>query len=457
MLQPSPLTLPRITRLPVRRKDEWLAVAVAALLFGFYAVFSVRRHRLLLTSGYDLGIFEQEVRSYAHGGLPVSDLKGPGFPLLGDHFSPVTATIAPFYRMFPSPVTLLVAQAFLFALAAVPIVRFGLRRLGPAAAVVVGLAFGLSWGVADAVGFDFHEIAFAVPLLSASAVAFAEHRLRAALCWALPLVLVKEDLGLTVALIGLLVARRGARVAGVRTAVFGIAATATEMLYLIPHFNPAHRNDYLPFLHGTPAFHPHFPLGRVIGIATLVALLAPTAFLAVRSTVVLFALPTLLWRFAAANPAYWVMRFHYNAVLMPILFVAFVDALHTRPHRRRYLVVGAAVTLCLLPLHPFGSAAELVRTPSAVAAERRLLDGIPARTTVAASNWIAPQLTARDQVSLFTPDTLGSVRPRYIVVDLARSFPLSVQRQRDLAERALRDGYQRVDAAGDVVLLERSP
>ena len=75
------------------------------------------------TRSWDLGIFEQVVRAYAHLQAPIADLKGPGTNILGDHFSPVTALLAPFYRLFPTPVTLLVAQAALFALAAVPVTR----------------------------------------------------------------------------------------------------------------------------------------------------------------------------------------------------------------------------------------------------------------------------------------------------------------------------------------------
>ena len=54
------------------------------------------------------------------------------------------------------------------------------------------------------VNFDFHEIAFAVPLLAFSLSALVRGRARATMWWALPLVLVKEDQGFTVAAIGAL-------------------------------------------------------------------------------------------------------------------------------------------------------------------------------------------------------------------------------------------------------------
>ena len=67
---------------------------------------------------------------------------------------------------------------------------------------MIGAAYGLSWGLQQMIDFDFHEIAFAVPLLACSLSALLRGRTRAAVLWALPLVFVKEDQGFTVAAIG---------------------------------------------------------------------------------------------------------------------------------------------------------------------------------------------------------------------------------------------------------------
>ena len=69
--------------------------ALALVFFLLYAALSVSRQLQLRTTGYDLGIFEQAVRGYAHLGPPVAELKGPGFVLLTDHFHPILAVLAP--------------------------------------------------------------------------------------------------------------------------------------------------------------------------------------------------------------------------------------------------------------------------------------------------------------------------------------------------------------------------
>ena len=88
-------------------------------------------------SSYDLVIFDQAIRSYSHFHLGISIIKGvhngfgPHFSVLGDHFSPILATLAPLYWIYDGPQTLLIAQAVLFALAIPPAVdvhEAGIRR-----------------------------------------------------------------------------------------------------------------------------------------------------------------------------------------------------------------------------------------------------------------------------------------------------------------------------------------
>src|SRR5690348_1500913 len=121
------------------------------------------------------------------------------------------------------------------------------------------------------VTFDFHEIAFAIPLLAFSLSALVRRRLRPAVLWALPLVFVKEDQGFTIAAIGLvmagmgLVSMRANRDAvpdgggalppldaepgawirgGAFMTVWGLAWSALAIAVIIPHFNPTHHYPY---------------------------------------------------------------------------------------------------------------------------------------------------------------------------------------------------------------------
>src|SRR5579859_3212250 len=120
-----------------RRAGVWALTAGAAMVYCLQALLDYRR---FLTSTFDLVIFDQGVRGYAHFHAPVSiargiaDGEGAHFPLLADHWSPMLALLAPLYWIHGSPATLLVAQGVLFALAIPPLWIYTRRRLDSEAA-----------------------------------------------------------------------------------------------------------------------------------------------------------------------------------------------------------------------------------------------------------------------------------------------------------------------------------
>ena len=188
-----------------------MAWLIALATFAAYTTISVFKYLRLDPGSWDLGIYTQYVQQLAHLHAPVVTIRGAGFNLLGDHFQPIVGLVAPFFRLFPTPVTLLVAQALLTAVSVVPVCRAAQALLGTGVSRAIGAAYGFSWGLQQMIIFDFHEIAFAVPLLAFSLSALVRRRPRAAVAWALPLVFVKEDQGLTVAAIGLVMVAMAVR------------------------------------------------------------------------------------------------------------------------------------------------------------------------------------------------------------------------------------------------------
>jgi uncharacterized membrane protein len=343
MLQEQEAVTEPGVRTPSVYRDP-LTWAIVCVVFGAYTTISVFRLLQLDPSSWDLGIFTEAVKQYAHFHAPIVNIKGSGTDLLGDHFSPAIALLAPFFRVFPSAATLLVGQALLAAASIFPIAQAAWEKLGRGQARAIAVAYGCCWGLQQMIDFDFHEIAIAVPLLAFTLSALIRGRLRATVLWALPLVFVKEDQGFTVAAIGVYLVFSGLaprtmdrnrfRV-GVFLLLWGLVWSFVAIAIIIPHFNVGHVYSYWnaggAFAPGgrpslwavlTQFFH-DWPYK----LLTLVMLLLPTAFVALRSPLVLVAVPSLGLRFESTNSAYWGTDWHYNATVVPILFVAAVDAL----------------------------------------------------------------------------------------------------------------------------------
>ncbi|MFB7453926.1 DUF2079 domain-containing protein [Streptomyces sp. NPDC056194] len=441
---------------------------VGSAFFLIYLLLSARRHAANLSTGYDLGIFTQIVKSYSEFSIPYSPLKGPDYNTLGDHFHPILALLAPAYKAFPSSYTLLASQAALVAFSIIPLMNWAHDVRGRRFAYWVGVSYGASWGLAKLISFDFHEVAFAVPLLSLSLCAAGRKNWRSAILWSLPLILVKEDLGLTVAAIGAYTAWKGPRAAGLATFAFGAAATALEMLVILPYFNPIGKFAYWP----SPAPEETGLLLQAVEVfwppvkwLTIFMIVAPTGFLALRSPIVLIALPTLAWRFTSPNPFHWGTDFHYSAVLMPIAFAAAIHAVTTaRVTANRMLpacVIGTVTTGVTFFTHPLHELA-LPQTWSESAHVRtadELLKRIPDGATVAASNRLAAQLANRTTVSeicLFPRSFPPNEPPQWLIYDATDMTDPNCAAGREM-EAAVPNvaGYQRIDTRDGISLFSR--
>ena len=339
-----------------RHRAQWAAVwLLTGLTAAAYSLFALARYYTFHTGSYDLVIFDQAVRSYAHFQPGISIIKGvhngfgPHFSVLGDHWSPILASLAPLYWIYNNPQTLLVAQAVLFALAIPPLWLFTRRAFGGGqraviAAYLVSAVYVLSWPIAAALAYNFHEVAFAPVLTAVALERLQAGRLRTALIALAALLLVKEDMGLLVAGIGLylLVARPAvvARQRLVAAAIIaaGIADTLLATYVLIPAFGG--RSGYywaytalggnagqaLQHLITHPASSLQLLVTPRVKLTTVLWLFGAFCFLPLRSPISLATIPLLLERMlGSVFPAWWGTADQYNAFLVVVLVCAAVD------------------------------------------------------------------------------------------------------------------------------------
>ena len=405
----------------------WLTGLAA---FVVHTVFSVTQWNRLESPSWDLGIFTQLAKAYAGLDAPIVPIKGEGFNLLGDHFHPLLVLLGPAYAAAPSGLTLLIVQNLLLAVSVAVVARTGMQFIGPLAGIAVGGAYALSWGLQSAVAAQFHEIAFAVPLLALSLEAVLRRRVVPAVVWGGLLVFVKEDLGLTVIALGLVVAWRLRTVAGLWLAVWGASWLIASVRLILPALNSGGQYDYSDRIDVGAMIAD--PAGAVVELVsgsakhqTLLLLLLAGGVLFLRSSLGLVLLPTLLWRFASGQEGYWGPEWHYSAVLMPVLFLALVDGVRLLRQSRdgwlrgvALLGVPTAVVACLvlLPGQKFAVLADAGRYAVSERwdAAHRMMDLIPEDASVE---------TGVVLMAYLAPDTrvywLGNQNPapEYLVVD----------------------------------------
>lgn len=414
---------PRLTR--TARWAPWL---IALPFFIAFGTLSIAKFETLGMASYDLAIFTQIVRSYSELHAPLAEIKGVGYNSLGDHFHPIVALIAPFYAIWKTAITLLVAQALLFALSIVVVAREAFKRLGNFAGWCIGIAYGLGWGLQSAVSFEFHEVAFAPLIMALALQAMLNERWKTAMLWASALLLVKEDLGLTVAMFGVVMFLRGKRLLGFVTSLIGAAGFALVLRVLIPMANPDGHYDYTSRDDLGLSFHTLFLEGQHTKIWMLIWLFAITGFLALRSNIVLLVLPTLVWRLATSNENYWGTSWQYSAILMPVVFMAMIDAMQKMQGSPRTWVRGWAlhnpavavvVGLMLLQQFPLNQLIkpETYKIPTRAIAARQAASHIPDGAIVESDNGLLPYIVQRTR-ALFNGST-AEIAPDFVVFDAA--------------------------------------
>ena len=449
-----------------------IVVVIGAWVMIYYSI--VQWETMKPVPSWDLAIFSELAKAYAHFQAPIVPVKGDGYNLLGDHFHPILLLLGPIWRLFPTPLSLLITQDLLLALSAWPLTRLASRLTNQWVAGGLGLVYVLSWGMQGAVAAQFHEIAFAMPLLAYASVAFVERRWGAVTAWSAPLVLVKEDMGLTVLMIGVAVIltslvpawyrtctvirpgvhgaddpddaaeaaeadaarnrRRGLRL-GVGMIVGGIATFLFSILVFLPAFNINGVWDYGLSSQDKPTS----PDALTQKAKVVVMLILTSGIIGVTSPWLLVVLPTLAWRFLGSVEFYWVWdNWHYNATLMPIALGALLDVVARRRAHGSYVADRPVRQVGVDGRAVVGRSAQAA--PGASSPDESDVDG-PRRSPTAFPTWLTVPLRHRFVVatSILTAVATGVLTAPYLPLWQAtnKNFdPLAAEaKQSDEAQR----------------------
>ncbi len=348
----------------------WLLILAFVVTF---VTLSLGRHTALGSNGMDLGNVDQALWNTAHGDFLAFTNMAPVRSRLALHVEPILLLFVPFYWIgLGGPQLLLVVQAIVVGLGALPLywlaqdVLSGSRKyevgsreggskdptLGGSCSllltpyyslllIVFPLAYLLLPALEAAVMYDFHAVTLASTFLLFAFYFGLRRRPWLFSLFVLLTLACKEDMGLTVAMLGLfmIVAWRRWRW-GAITALVGVAWFVIAVFLIQPRFSPTGGNiqaDRYAWLGDTPLAiistlvrRPGIVWDHVWREANLpgylAGLLLPTAFLSVFGPLAwLPVLPSLAINFLSDNPFTWRLEdFHYAAPIAPLVLIATV-------------------------------------------------------------------------------------------------------------------------------------
>ncbi|GAA1810529.1 DUF2079 domain-containing protein [Nesterenkonia flava] len=466
-------------RLPLSQAASLAAVMATAGLL--YLAHSLLRFRNFEALGYDLGIFDQAVRQYARFNAPYVPIKGENFHILGDHFHPIVATLAPLYWVWDDPRVLNAALIVLLVSTAVPVYLVVRGWFSHRVALLSVVALLLWWPFQAFINWDFHEIAFGVPLIGWVIWAVERRRPWLAVSLSLVLLLVREDMGATLVAIALVLMLKRHWVQALILGVCGAAGLWLAVDVIIPYFAADGEFSYWEysalgasasaaavFLLTQPWNALPVLVDHPLKIALLVAHFVPLWLLPLASPYVLIGLPILLSRLFNDRLTVWGLVYHYDAILAVIFLLAAFDTLRrvrtlrggSRIANRVAVVVPAGLLVLSLvggavlqftvprhhhifPLH-FTYTGQSWAEPARTDAHRQAVELIPDGACVEAADSAAPHLVDRAYVGL--AGTLDDDRVNWMIIDahereLGGSDPLTPD---EAFERAERLGFEPV-------------
>jgi uncharacterized membrane protein len=207
----------RIDALSPRARDAlpWVPLLVGVVFYAvFVSYYTLMNHWRLGTAAFDLGINVNWMYNAMHGKLMrTTALFGPdgGNMVAGHAIFAALFLWLPFFALRPGAEVLLVYQATIVALAAIPLYKFGRTQLPRSSAALVALAYLCFAPLHGANFYDFHELLPALFFHFTLYFGIAARK-NWVVAIAVPILfLIREDIPIGIAVVGAFLLFRGIR------------------------------------------------------------------------------------------------------------------------------------------------------------------------------------------------------------------------------------------------------
>jgi uncharacterized membrane protein len=422
-----------------------LVVLLGAAGYAAYtAFFTIRRHRQLQSSAFDLGIFDNLMYNTIKGRFFESPVMfGPGHHnSISTHAEYLMVLFAPIYALVPRPETLLVIQAVLLGGAAIPLYLFARTMLSAWPSLVLVLGYLLCAPLHGAQFYDFHWLTLGPFFYFWLFYAIASRKSWLCVLMTLLLFGLREDIAVGVAFLGVFLFITGLRVQlGITLAAVSAVWFVIDKFVIMPWAGPwwfdaiyvelfADGKSGYANVVKTLISNPFYALSTLVRgpkLAYSLHMLAPLVFLPLRRLAFwLLLVPG--GAFTLMTTGYWptlAISFQYTTHWVPFLFAGAAMSLfcirQAPAGRVRMTAALGAMTVVLLS-HSYNFGAILQREsfvggfgrvsfdmPEATRARyadmRSVADKIPREASVVATETLNPHISTRKEAYVFRYDT----------------------------------------------------
>ncbi len=409
------------------RAQQNIAWGILILIMLVYMVDmsyqAILRYETFKAGAFDLGNMDQVLWNTIHGRFfqftnQAIDWYGPP-TRLAIHFEPIILPLSLLYAFHADPRILLVFQTLALGSGALPVFLLTRRYIPewPIFAPLMATAYLLSPALVGLNIFDFHPVSLATPLLLYAMLALTYKRYVWFLIACILACMCKEDIPLTVALLGMLVIWKY-KLPRLGTALFigGLLWSFLAFKVIIPHFYPGvQANNYwyrYEALGSSPGaavanivIHPWLLFTTFFTIDRfyyLFGLVRSVGFLPLLAPVWLLpALPSLAVNILSTDPLLYSGVYHYNAAIIPFVMLSAIHGTrrliliwqswrqeyptHLHQPETEHHLVGAGLapaseTFAPAPELLTPSLETIVLEPSAQSNPTLITSGLPANT-----------------------------------------------------------------------------
>ncbi len=144
-----------------------ITIIIASLFSIIFSFYSVYQYYSVGTSAYDLGLHANILWNALHGDSFYTTMLGANF--LSEHFAPFEYVQLPIYYLYPSPLSIMIFQDVLLALAGIPLYKIAQSIFGDKikdnkifsfVPLIIVLSYEISPFTASIYEFSFHNMAF---------------------------------------------------------------------------------------------------------------------------------------------------------------------------------------------------------------------------------------------------------------------------------------------------------